>query len=55
MFNKLREHLKAIFEGNRCRFNKGCKHYRRFSYCCNRWDERILSEYYGTYRKLEDE
>ncbi len=53
MFNKLKEHLKAMFEGNRCRFNKGCEHYRLDSKCCNNWDIRfpdIIGSYCGTYR-----
>ena len=53
MFNKLKEHLKVMFEGNRCRFNKRCKQYRLDSACCNNWDTRfpdIIGSYCGTYR-----
>jgi len=54
MFNKLKEHLKAMFEGNRCRFRKGCKYYRKNSECCNNLFARFPnddgSSYYGIYR-----
>ena len=57
MFNKLREHLRAIFEGNRCRFRRQCGHYREASKCCNNWNERFDDPIYGksycpTYRKI---
>ena len=35
MFNKLREQLKVMFEGNRCRFSKECGHYRLDAVTCN--------------------
>ncbi len=57
MFNKLKEYLKVMFEGKRCRFGEGCKHYRLDSECCNNWDIRfpdIIGSYCGTYRELED-
>ncbi len=58
MFNKLKEHLKAMFEGNRCRFRDECKHYQLGSTVCNNWYERFVnsdgSAYCGTYRELEN-
>jgi len=58
MFDKLKEHFNVMFEGNRCRFRKGCKHYRLDSECCNKFAIRfpdIIGSYCGTYRKLENE
>ena len=57
MFKKLKEHLKAMFEGNRCRFSKRCKHYRLDSECCNNLFARFPaddgSSYCGKYREFE--
>lgn len=58
MFNKLKEQLKAIFEGNRCRFRKGCKHYQLGSAVCNSLLKRFPTgdrAYCGKYRELENE
>jgi len=58
MFNKLKEHLKAMLEGNRCRFSRECEHYRLDSTCCNDWLTRFPNDdgsYCGKYRKLDDE
>ena len=58
MFNKLKEHLKAMFEGNRCRFRKWCIHYQDDSAVCNnllKWFPNESSSYCGAYRKLENE
>ncbi len=57
MFNKLKEQLKVMFEGNRCRFRKECKHYQLGSTICNNWYERFPtdgSSYCGTYRELDN-
>jgi len=55
MFNKLKEQLKVMFEGNRCRFKKGCNLYKKNSVTCNNWYARFLGDkaYCGTYRKIE--
>ncbi len=56
MFYKLMEHLKVIFEGNRCRFRKECMHYQIDSAVCNNLLKRFPTydkAYCGTYRKLE--
>jgi len=58
MFNKLREHLKAIFEGDRCRFSKECELYKEDGAVCNSWVERLPTgneAYYGRYRELGNE
>ncbi len=57
MFNKLKEYLKAMFEGNRCRFRDECKHYQLGSVICNKLLKRFPNEsssYCGTYRELEN-
>ena len=56
MFNKLKEQLKVMFEGNRCRFRKACKLYRKRSAACNSWIERFPDydkAYCGKYRELD--
>ncbi len=58
MFNKLKEHLKAMFEGNRCRFRKWCIHYQDDSECCNNLFARFPADdgsaYCGKYRELDN-
>ena len=50
MFHKLREQLKVMFEGDRCRFRKECGHYRLDAVTCNNEG----SSHCGKYRELEN-
>jgi len=49
MFNKLRESIKST-KGNKCKFRKECKHYRKNSYTCN---ASVDKAYCGAYKKLD--
>ena len=55
---KIAQKFKAMFEGNRCRFAKGCELYQNGGLVCNNLFERFLNEdkaYCGKYRSKEDE
>ena len=57
MFKKLREYIKAIFEGKRCRFSKECELYNKDNAVCNDWVKRFPTHdkvYCGRYRELEE-